>query len=152
MSDTKFSADNQPDPSKKKRGRGKKSLMLEAIRATCGSEEAFLQKVVTIGVGNPSDGIDPNPTLLNMVLQRIEPPLKANNECVNFEFDPSLKPHEQATQVLNAASDGVIPPDVAAMFISSIQSMLKIEEVTEVKQRLDEIDEKLRSLNGSSTS
>lgn len=136
-----FTTENQPDPEKKKRGRGKRSLILEAIRATCGSEEKFLNEVVRIGIGDPLNDVDPNPTLLNMVLQRIEPPLKANNECVNFDFDPSLLPHEQAIQVLNAASNGVIPPDVAAMFISSIQSMLKIQEITEFDERLAKLEE-----------
>jgi hypothetical protein len=147
-----FTSDNQPDPSKKKRGKGKKSLMLEAIRSTCGSEQEFLKSVVKIGMGDPENEVEPNPKLLNMVLQRIEPPLKANNACVNFEFNPKLKPHQQATQVLDAASKGVIPPDVAAMFVSSIQSMLKIEEVTEVKEKLDKLEEKIRSLNGSTSS
>lgn len=139
-SSTSYKKGEKPPKSRPARGRGKKSLMLEAIRETCGTEQEFLNQVVQIGMGDPVNGVDPNPTLLNMVLQRIEPPLKANNECVNFEFDPKLMPHEQATQVLDAASKGVIPPDVAAMFIGSIQSMLKIQEVTDFDERLKELE------------
>lgn len=136
-----FTSENQPDPEKKKRGRGKKSLMLEAIRATCeGGEDEFLKKVVRAALGDPSDGVEPNATLMNMVLQRIEPPLKANNECVTFEFNSKMKPHEQASQVLDAASKGLIAPDVASLFISSIQAMLKIQEVNDFDERLKALE------------
>lgn len=136
-----FTSENQPDPEKKKRGRGKKSLMLEAIRATCnGGEEEFLKKVVEAALGDPAKEIEPNTTLMNMVLQRIEPPLKANNECVSFEFDQKLKPHEQASQVLEAASKGLIAPDIASLFVSSIQAMLKIQEVVDFDERLKALE------------
>ena len=140
QSSTSYKKGDKPPPNRRGRGKGKKSLMLEAIRSTCGSEEDFLKKVVQIGMGDLSNGIEPNPTLLNMVLQRIEPPLKANNECVNFDFDASLQPHEQAIQVLDAASKGIIPPDIASMFVSSIQAMLKIQEVTDFENRLKALE------------
>jgi hypothetical protein len=130
------------------RGKGKKSLMLEAIRAHCGTEGEFLLEVIKAAIGDPLKDIAPNPVLMNMVLQRIEPPMKSTMPLVEFEFTPTSKPHEQAAQVMKAAADGLIPPDIANMFVSSIASMMKIEEVTEIARRLESIEASLGLSNG----
>jgi hypothetical protein len=132
------------------RGKGKKTLMLDAIRAEMDCEDGeheFLREVVRIGLGrainDKKDPGDPNPTLLNMVLSRIEPPLKSESALVEFEFDSKLNPHEQATQVLDAVAKGVIPPDIGQMFVTSIASMLKIQEITDIDERLKIMESQL---------
>lgn len=139
--DTQFSKDNQP----KGRGKGKKSLMLEAVRSVCKDEQEFLQKVVAIGLGDPINDLAPNPTLLTLVLNRIEPPLKATSPLVEFEFEKDAKPHEQAIQVLSAVSGGKISADIGHMFVTSISSMLKIQEVTDIDERLKKMEAKIDS-------
>lgn len=145
---SKFTTDNQPSPEKKKRGKSFKTKLFEAIRekaelevgvgATSEEQEQSYLHHIAKRAFNPDD---PNSAMcLKMLTERMYPPLKANAAKVNFEFDPTLKPHEQASQVLKAAADGCIAPDVAQIFISSIQSMLKIEEVTELTKRLDAIE------------
>jgi len=62
---------------------------------------------------------------------------------VEFEFDKDAAPHIQASQVMKAAASGNIAPDVANMFISSIASMLKIDEVTELQKRIDALEKAL---------
>ena len=50
------------------RGKGKNTLMLEAIRAEMGDkvgEHEFLRKVIRVGLGQ--DGEDPNPTFKSMI-------------------------------------------------------------------------------------
>lgn len=141
---TQFSSDNQPKD-RPGRGKGKKSLMLEAIRDVCGSEHEFLKKVVDIGLGDTKSEIAPNPTLLTLALNRIEPPVKAISPMVEFEFNKDLKPHEQAAQVLLAVSNGQIPPDIGQMFIGSIKSMIDIEEYTDLKERIEKLE---AALNG----
>jgi hypothetical protein len=136
------------------RGKGKKSLMLDAIRLVCGDESDFLQQVVTIGIGGwtqpeqkedeePTEPVfqNPNPMLLNMVLNRIEPPLKSVSPMVEFEFDITAKPYEQATQVLNAMAQGKIPSDIGQLFVTSISSMLNIQEKTDFEERLKAIED-----------
>ena len=131
----------------KPRGKAKKTLMLEAIRAECGDEHEFLRSVVRQAIGKEPEGDDegvpPNPVLMNMVLQRIEPPIKSVMPLQSFPFDITLPPHQQASQALDAAAKGLIPPDVAGMYVSSIASMIKIEEVTEISRRLDELEKAL---------
>ena len=158
--DTQFSKDNQP----KGRGKAKKSLMLEAIKSVCGNEQDFLKQVVTIGLGGwtqpeqteeqkeneeqpESIFQNPNPMLLNMVLNRIEPPLKAISPMVEFDFDANDKPHVKADKILQAVSEGKIPPDIGQMFVSSIKSMIDIEEYTDLKERIEKLE---KALSGES--
>ena len=140
------------------RGKGKKSLMLEAIKSVCGDEKDFLKQVVAIGLGGwtqpeqtkeqkendeqpESIFQNPNPMLLNMVLNRIEPPLKSVSPMVTFEFDVKGKPHEQALQVLDAMSKGDLPSDIGQLFVTSISSMLNIQEKTDFEERLKAIED-----------
>jgi len=122
------------------RGKGKKSLMLEAIKSVCGDEQEFLKSVVTIGLGDVNNELAPNPALLTLVINRIEPPLKAISPMVNFEFNHKAKPHEQANQILQAVSDSQIAPDIGQMFIASIKSMIDIEEYTDLKERIEKLE------------
>ncbi|HHZ71338.1 MAG TPA: hypothetical protein EYN54_13920 [Methylococcaceae bacterium] len=138
--DTKFSSTNQP----KGRGKAKKSLMLEAIRSVCGSEQEFLNQVIKVGLGDAVNEVAPNPTLLTLVLNRIEPPLKAIAPMVEFEFNSDAKPHEQANQILNAVANSQIAPDIGQMFIASIKSMIDISEWTDLKERIESLEAALR--------
>jgi hypothetical protein len=58
---------------------------------------------------------------------------------VEFDFDVMATPSKQASQVMAAAAKGDIAPDIANLFVSSIASMLKIEEVTSLREEVDEI-------------
>ena len=146
-----FTSDNQPEE-RKPRGQGKKTLMLNAIREVCKDEQEFLKQVVSIGLGGVTkiSGPDedeefeykqPNPMLLNMVLGRIEPPLKSVTPTFEFDFDPEADLHKQAKQVLDAMAKGKIPSDVGQLFITSISSMLNIQEKTDFEERLKAIED-----------
>lgn len=141
VNDGRFTSENQP----KGRGKSKKTLMLEAIRAHCGTEQEFLERVIVAGLGDPKNEVPSNPALLSLVLNRIEPPLKAISPMIEFDFRRNAKPHEQAADVLSAVSDGLIAPDVGQMFIASIQSMLKIQEVTDIDDRLKAMEAQIES-------
>lgn len=136
------------------RGKAKKTLMLDAIKAVCGNEKEFLEKVVSIGLGGwtqpeqkeDEPPVDPifhpsNPALLTLVLNRIEPPLKAISPNVEFTFRSDAKPHEQAADVMTAIASGEIPADIGQIFITSISSMLKIQELTDFEERLKAIED-----------
>jgi hypothetical protein len=144
-----FDSSNQPK-NRPPRGKGKKALMLDAIRKVSGTEEEYLQEVVKASVGGwrreenaEAVFIPPNPQLLSLVLNRIEPPLKSINPMVNFEFDKNSKPHEQAGYVLSAIAGGEIPSDIGNIFIQSIKAMIDIEEYTTLKERIAKIEKSL---------
>lgn len=147
---TSFSASNQPE-NKGKRGKAFKTILLEVIReeSLIGanpdlSKEEAERLYISYVSKRAFDSDDTNSaTLLKELLSKSYPTLKSTLPTVDFEFSESSKPSEQAAQILKAASDGKIPPDVAQIFISSIASMMKIEEVTEIAKRLDEIEKAL---------
>ena len=155
--DTSITPDKRKDMPA--RGKGKKSLMLDAIKEVCGSEQEFLKQVIAIGMGgltkisSPDDEEEefeykqPNTMLLNMVLNRIEPPLKAIAPMVEFDFNPNAKPHEQANQILMAVANSQIAPDIGQMFVASIKSMIDIEEYTDLKERIEKLE---KALSGES--
>ncbi|MEH6451204.1 MAG: hypothetical protein V7765_21240 [Oleispira sp.] len=154
---TSFNKDNQPSPENRTpRGKSKKTLMLDAIRQHCGvdgkpgNEMDYLLDVIKASLGDPlSDPpILPNPTLMTIVMSRIEPPLKSTSPLVEFEFSAKATPSEQASQVLTAAAKGEIPPDIAHTFVSAIASMLKIDEVTELQKRLESLEKAMGIGNG----
>ena len=122
-----------------KRGKAKKTLMLDAIKSVCGTEEKFFKKVVALGLGDSDTPA--NPTLLTLVLNRIEPPLKPVSPMVKFDLDTTLKPFEQCDQILRAAANEQINPDIAKMFIESIASMLRVQEITDIDERLKAIEQ-----------
>ena len=138
--DTQFSSDNQPRTSNR-RGKSPKTKILEALKRSAKTEDEFWDLLVMRAL-DPEDNI-----ALKEVLARLSPTKKATMPKIEFEFDANATPSIQASQILAAASDGIIPPDIAQIFISSIASMMKIEEVTEIANRLTAIEKEL-GLNG----
>ena len=124
------------------RGKGKRTLMLDAIRAVSGTEEEFLEAVVRGALEGGVDGT-PNTALMSLVMQRVSPPFKSTMPMVEFTFDVDATPAVQAAQVMHASSQGLLAPDIANMFISSISAMLKIEEVTTLKSEIEQIKKML---------
>lgn len=134
-------------------GRGKsfKNKLLEVIRAESlinatpetTKEEAEKLYLTHVAMRAFDSTDNASGTLLKELLNKSYPTLKSTMPTVDFEFNKNAKPVDQASQILKAASDGIIAPDVAQIFISSIAAMMKIEEVTEIANRLSEIEKAL---------
>lgn len=142
---------------KKMKGRGKdrRTLILEAMRRSSAfgvidedsNEEVEIKFYESI-VDTANDEKHRDSGMCRKILiDKIFPNFKPTNESVNFEFDKDLKPHEQAAQVMDGVAKGVIPPDIGVMFVSSIKSMIDIEEYTELKKRIEKLE---GVLNGDS--
>lgn len=134
-------------------GRGKsfKTKLLDVIREESligakpdidkkEAEKLYLKHVAlrAFDTADPSSG-----TLLRELMSKSYPTLKSTLPTVTFDFLEDTKPADQAAQVLKATADGNLSPDVAQIFISSITAMMKIEEVTEIADRLCEIEKAL---------
>lgn len=143
----------------KPRGRGKQTLILEAIReaALLGlkgessreeAEKAVFRFMAEAAFQPTQDTTQMSSFCLGQLMKKGWPDVKSVMPCVEFEFDENAEPNVQASQVMKAASDGLIPPDIANTFVSSIAAMLKIEEVTELQKRLEAIEESLGVNNG----
>lgn len=137
------------------RGKSRKTLILDAIRESSLMEatpdtsrddtEKLFFKHISIQASNP--GSENFALCLKLLADKGWASLKPTMDHVEFTFDEDATPAKQASQVMNAAASGRIPPDVAKTFIDTIAAMIKIEEYTELKDRLDAIE---RAINASS--
>lgn len=145
---TSFTNDDQPD---KRRGRSFKNKLLDVIKSESligANSKMDHSKLETLYLTHfAKRAFDPgdaaSPMLSKELLSKSYPSLKSTMPTVNFNFTVKATASEQANEIIKAASEGVIPPDVAQIFITSLASMMKIEEVTEIANRLTEIEKAL---------
>ena len=146
MPKNQFTADKQPS---KRRTKSFKTKLLNAIRenallemgANAKPEEieaAFLSHV-SARAFNPEDMA--SSALLKELLSKSYSSVKATMPEVEFDFPENGEPKDQAAAVMKAIANGDIPPDVGQIFISSIKSMLDIEEITDLKARIEQLEE-----------
>ncbi len=133
-SSTTFSKDQQP-----KRGRGKseRTKILEAMARMDDpkTQDDFYDLLATKAFDSDDS------FTFKELLNRLSPIPKATSPLVQFEFDETATAHIQAKQVIKAMADGLVPADLGKLFVDSIQSTLKIQEVTDIDERLKAIEE-----------
>lgn len=135
-SSTTFGKDKQPS---KRRGKSERTKILESFQRLGKTEEGFYDYLVERAY-NPDDSFS-----FKELLTRISPIPKAVAPTVTFDFDEKADLHEQSAQILKAISDGDLPPDLGQGIINGIASMLKIKEVTDIDERLKEMERQLES-------
>lgn len=137
------------------RGRAFKTLLFEVIREESlldlkenatrdEAEKAFISHAAqrAFNSSDPSSN-----TVLNEFLKRTFPPLKQTQEAVSFNFPVDGTPAEKAISVVEAISNGDIPADVGQTIIAIIKDAVVIEESTDLKARIEEL-EKALGING----
>ena len=135
-SSTTFSKDKQPS---KGRGKSERTKILEAMERAGKTEEGFYDMLLTRSL-DTEDNFG-----FKEMLNRMSPIPKAVAPLYEFEFDENGTPYNKSCQVLKAMADGKLPSDIGAMFINGIQSMLKIQEVTELERMIKELEERAKS-------
>lgn len=144
-----FSKENQP----KRRGKAAKTKLWDAIRAEsllgCSEgddnttvEARFLAHVVSRAV-DPEDMASAQ--LLKTLMDKHYTSIKATLPEIEFEFDSGGTPSEQVMQIMEATSTGQMPPDVATMFIQAIKAAVDIEAATDLKERIEKLEEMLNA-------
>jgi hypothetical protein len=78
---------------------------------------------------------------MRIVLERLAPPLKARVEPVEFDLDPGGSYTDQARQVMAAISLGEVAPDVGKMLIDGIASMARVDELDDIRQRIEALEQ-----------
>lgn len=152
MGDTKFSADNQPDPSKKKRGKAQKTLILEAIRdaalLNCSpdtskedAEKRVFQFLAESAFNPTEETANVSNTALQTLMKKGWPDVKAVAPCVKFDFDADADKSIQAIQIMNAVSNSEISPDTGVNLINALSSIIKIKEADEFENRLKALEQ-----------
>ena len=147
---TSFGGDNQPT---NKRGKAKKTLLLESIQRYLDeqdievrdrehAEELFTDKFVELAYTGAAIGEN---TLFNEMVKRLHPAFKPTNEAVVFEFPESGTPLEKFNAIMTAVSNGDIPPDIGATLANVINTGVNIQDVTELKAKIEEIEKAMKA-------
>lgn len=135
------------------RGRSKRTLILESIREHAyfslpedstpeQAEKAFFSELLKRAV-DPDDGA--SSTCLRLLTERGWSALKPTNDLVEFEFRKDGTAVDKVNDLLAAVSEGVLPPDIGVMLISSIKSALDVEVNTDLKERIAKLEEMLNN-------
>lgn len=131
-----------------KRGKSKRTLILEAIRKsalvkvkkTATNDEIELCWFNEL-VARALDKDDRDSGLcIKLITERGWSALKPSTECVQFEFDKDGTPVHQATQVMAAVSNGEIPPDLGLAFVNGIKAVIEVEANVELKGRIEALE------------
>ena len=138
MAKNLFDKDNQPE-NRAPRGKSFKTMVLEALKTQGMTEQDFIEKLVERALVDGG-------VYLSELLKRYSPiPKQAHDPIVIENWPKNGTPSEKADAVLQSMSEGVIPPDLGALFIESISKSLGIEEVTELARRLEAIEKLLEN-------
>ena len=78
---------------------------------------------------------------LRELLIRMDPIKKAVMPFVDFKFKQGSSPSDRVDQIISAAANSQIPPDIALLFIQAVKYACDIEESTELKARIEALEE-----------
>lgn len=135
---TSFSKDKQPTKKttdRKPRGKAKKTQIIDALHRAGQTEAGFYDLLIQKAMGGE------DAFALKEVLARIDPIKKSVMPYVDFAFKPKSSPSERVDQIIAAAANSQIPPDIALLFIQAVKYACDIEESTELKARIEALEE-----------
>lgn len=149
---------NRPQPeSKNKEGsRNKRTLMLEALHRevvdefgeTFESREAAELAFMQLLVRRSQDPKDKASLMFSKeILDRLCPTDKATLPTYTFALDEAASPSEKIEAVAVAVSRGEIPPDVGNIMVNMISAGVKVEETTELMERISRLEQMLLELD-----
>ena len=137
--------------SDRKRGKAFKTILLESIRNnaligcndTTSTEDTELAYVSHVAERAFNSDDKDSGTLLKELLSKSFPGLKSTLPSVEFDLPKESTPIQKANAILDAVSNGAIPPDVGALLIQAAKYTIDIEMATELKDRMDKIEKEL---------
>lgn len=141
----KFTSENQPDPSKKKRGKDHRTLMLEALKRNAFTEDQFWDNVVKAAMAEEDSFT--KKAMIQEVMARLAPIPKAVLPTYEFDWCNAESPADKIDRLVQAVSDGDIPADIAHMLASTIKAGLETREITELAERLEKLEKLIAQSN-----
>jgi hypothetical protein len=83
-------------------------------------------------------------TAARLVVERLQPPIRARAETVEFELPENASLAEKADSLLTACAAGQIAPDVAAALIGALGNQARLIELADLEQRLEQLEKELQ--------
>ena len=124
-----FSEDNQPD-TRKTRGKSEKTKFIQALKDAGKTEEGFYKLCIDRAF-DPDDNF-----AFKEVLNRLSPLKKSVAPMIDFKFPENGSPLDISNAIIKGIAAGKIPPDIGMQLNSSIAQTMKIQEVTDIDERL----------------
>ena len=135
---TSFTKDNQPK-NRKVRGKCKRTMIIDALRAQGKTEDEFWEAVVERALSGD------DAQMMTLVAKKLFPDTKATYDKYNIEVKKDANRLDRAEAILQTALKGDLPIDVAERFLTSLADVAKIEEVDSILERLAIIEEALKN-------
>ena len=131
-----------------KRGKSFKNKLLDTIRENAllevgenatkqEVEKAYLKHVAERAFDREEQG---SSVLLKELLNKSYPSIKAVMPEFTFDYEVTESPVDQVNQIILAASQGKIPPDVVIIFLQAVKAATDIEVATELKERIEKLE------------
>lgn len=98
-----------------------------------GEHERLTRKAVDLA-------LEGDTTALRLCLDRLCPPYKSAAAPVNIALPESASLTATARAFITAAANGEIPADLASSLVSAVASVVKIEEVENLRTRLEALE------------
>lgn len=152
LSSTSFNSETAKSAgSKSKRGKARTTLLYEAVRESklleLGElasnedvEKAILERIASKAL---SPFGEDSALYLKLLLERVWPKPKPTYEPVFIDLDENTTPVELVDSIIKETSEGNISTDVAHALVTLVERRMKIYEVTELEQRVEELAKKL---------
>jgi hypothetical protein len=133
------------------RGKSNKTRVLDALRSESvkdllelptkptrdQAEEAFFARVAqrALNSGDPNSAM-----LLKVLMDKGWSSPKPTLEPIKIDFPVNGTPAEKSFAVLESIADGGIAPDIGQLLIGIIKDSVIIEEATDLKQRIEALE------------
>lgn len=140
MAKKTFSSEYQPDPSRRSGGpqSGVKKLRDALERKfSSGDVEGF----DTFDDWLVHKALEEGGVYLQIVASRAVPTYKPTLEPIKIDYPKDGTAVQKASAVYDAIAEGEISPDVGQIMIDALSKMLNIEELTDLKARLERIEQ-----------
>jgi len=133
-----FDEDYQPKE-RKPRGKAKKTLIIDALKAEGLTEEGFWQAMVKKAMFGGQDG-DGDSQMMREVGSRLFPTPKSMMPSYEIPFPIDGSMVEKADAIIDAVGTSAMPVDAAKVFMDIIASRGNIETSQELIDRITEIE------------
>ena len=134
--DTRFKKGQSGNPKGKPKG-AKHKVTQAAMVLLDGEAEALTRKAIELA-------LDGDVTALRLCLDRIAPSLKSTAPLINIDIEQPESLTDTAKAFVDAAANGEIPPDIAAQLVSAVASVARVEEMENVKLRLETLERAIK--------
>lgn len=120
-------------PNKNGRPRGIIDRRAKLNKLLEGKAESILNVVINAALQNDVQAA-------NLILSRVMPVLRSQDERVEFELDINAPMSNQVEQILKALSEGLLSPDMAKQIVETVGVLDSIRQAENLSDRIKKLE------------